>query len=150
MTYIRGGHVTGKTARHTFDDINAWYTNLSIKDMRETLLDGCTEEEFNERKIVYECKAGDALIFPQTTPHRSLTNFTDKTRWSLDYRYHASDTPGLENPLDWFYGVKDSIPFPHTHWIGVINLVRWNIPRIPGNFVDLIKASGTSVRSNSE
>jgi len=110
MTYIRGGHVTGKTARHTFDDINAWYTNLSIKDMRETLLDGCTEEEFNERKIVYECKAGDALIFPQTTPHRSLTNFTDKTRWSLDYRYHASDTPGLENPLDWFYGVKDSLP----------------------------------------
>lgn len=110
LAFIKGAHKTGKTARHTFDSVNAWYTDLSIDEMRKTLLNNCTKEEFDKRVTIVNCMPGDILIFPGVTPHRSLSNNTDLTRWSLDFRYHPADTPNRKNPLDWFYGVKDSLP----------------------------------------
>lgn len=110
LAFVKGGHQKGETARHTFNDKNAWYTILSKDDMKKTLFDGCTQEEFDEKVTIVPCKAGDIIIFPGTTPHRSMSNETDLTRWSLDFRYHQSDCEGKKNPLDWFYGVKDSLP----------------------------------------
>jgi len=36
-----------------------------------------------------EMKVGDVLMFGNLTLHRSLSNTSDHTRWSIDVRYHA-------------------------------------------------------------
>jgi hypothetical protein len=36
--------------------------------------------------------AGDALVFPQSTPHRAMPNRSGKMRWSMDLRYVATPT----------------------------------------------------------
>jgi ectoine hydroxylase-related dioxygenase (phytanoyl-CoA dioxygenase family) len=77
LAFFKGGHLKGETARHTFDNENAWYTRLSLEDMKKTLFDDCTQEEFDEKKTVINCKPGDILLFPGTTPHRSLKNKTE-------------------------------------------------------------------------
>ena len=50
------------------------------------------------------------LIFPGTTPHRSINSTSDQIRWSVDFRLHRRTParPG-KTPLDWFYGLKDSL-----------------------------------------
>lgn len=37
-----------------------------------------------------EMEAGDALCFPQKTPHHALPNLSDAVRWSMDFRYGAT------------------------------------------------------------
>lgn len=42
------------------------------------------------RGVSIEMQPGDALCFPQKTPHRALPNHTDAVRWSMDVRYEAT------------------------------------------------------------
>ncbi len=37
-------------------------------------------------------KAGDGLVFPQTTPHRAMPNRSGQMRWSMDLRYVSTET----------------------------------------------------------
>jgi len=64
------------------------------------------------RIVTAEVPAGTAIIFPGITPHRSLNSISDKIRWSTDYRLHrrvAARQGFSSSPLDWFYGLKDSL-----------------------------------------
>eukprot|EP01047_Picozoa_sp_COSAG01_P075467 COSAG01_NODE_12943_length_1659_cov_1.308333_1_plen_85_part_00 len=54
-------------------------------------------------KITQEAKAGGVLIFPGTTPHRSLNSTSQNIRWSTDFRLHPKRAarPGKGGELDW-------------------------------------------------
>lgn len=39
------------------------------------------------------CEIGEVVIMNQYTPHRGLPNHSDKCRWSMDIRYHATGAP---------------------------------------------------------
>jgi hypothetical protein len=58
-----------------------------------------------ERDIVTcEVPFGGVLFLNNSIPHRSLENFSDKIRWSLDLRWQHPDKP------NGFHGLKESIP----------------------------------------
>lgn len=42
--------------------------------------------------VSVEMETGDALCFPQLTPHRATSNQSDAVRWSMDVRYEATPT----------------------------------------------------------
>jgi hypothetical protein len=42
------------------------------------------------KPVVAECRKGGMIIMNKYTPHRGLPNISDKTRWSLDLRYHRT------------------------------------------------------------
>jgi hypothetical protein len=107
---IKGGHKPGKTATHTIGTTTStWYTEVSEKVVAKELFD---KDSLNHEEdlVTVPCKAGSILIFPGTTPHRSLNSFADEVRWSCDFRLHPKTTkrPG-KSELDWFYGLKDSL-----------------------------------------
>ncbi len=107
MQFVRGGHRSGNTARHTIGSTTrTWYTELSEADMQQDLLlDGGDLDVFTA-----EVPAGTAILFPGTTPHRSLNSVSDRIRWSTDYRLHGKSAKRKgASELDWFYGLKDSL-----------------------------------------
>jgi tRNA(Leu) C34 or U34 (ribose-2'-O)-methylase TrmL len=86
MQMLKKGHESGKTASHTIGTSTAtWYTEATEEAMawellgKERLVEGVD-------KIVVEAKAGSVLIFPGTTPHRSLNSSSENIRWSTDFR----------------------------------------------------------------
>lgn len=72
-----------------------------------------------------EMEAGDALMFPQTTPHRAMSNTSDAMRWSMDMRFVA--TPDAMPPaLDVGLIARSADPSTLTsydEW-----LVKWEDP----------------------
>jgi hypothetical protein len=111
MQMMKGGHKTGKTATHTIGTTTStWYTEVSESTMAQELL-GKTELVDGVDKVTVPCKAGGVLIFPGTTPHRSLNSFSKNIRWSCDFRLHpkVAARKGKGGDLDWFYGLKDSL-----------------------------------------
>ena len=66
MQVVRGGHRSGKTARHTVGTTTTtWYTELSEADLTRELLEG---SELKERVVTVECPAGSVLSEPPTPP----------------------------------------------------------------------------------
>jgi hypothetical protein len=74
MQYVKGAHLNGKTAKHTVGTTtNTWYTELSEQECAKELLGYKNGKLSKDKDIVTcECKAGSIIIFPGTTPHRSL------------------------------------------------------------------------------
>lgn len=110
MQMVRGGHRTGKTASHTIgSSTTTWYTETTEDVIAHELLDDTLLQE-GINKITIPAKAGSILIFPGTTPHRSLNSISENIRWSCDFRLHPKTAarPG-KTDLDWFYGLKDSL-----------------------------------------
>eukprot|EP00911_Craspedida_sp_UC1_P002030 UC1_evm3s1566 len=129
MQMIKGAHASGRTARHTLGTTSStWYTELSEHDVAKDLRDGVPLTESDLATI--ECEAGSIIIFPGTTPHRSLPSTAEGVRWSTDFRLHARTAarPGFgaaaetemdnieevmssssSSSLDWFYGLKDAL-----------------------------------------
>ena len=116
MQFVKGGHMSGKTARHTIGTTTrTWYTELAVDDMKSDLFTSTLEDNddvVESRMFTAEVPAGTAIIFPGTTPHRSLNSVSDQIRWSTDYRlhrHHATRKGKSDSSLDWFYGLKDSL-----------------------------------------
>ena len=87
MQFVRGGHASGKTAAHTIGTTTrTWYTELSEPTMQHELLNKTTT--LASRIHTAQVPAGTAILFPGTTPHRSLNSVSDQIRWSTDYRLH--------------------------------------------------------------
>ena len=111
MQMVRGGHKSGRTATHTIGTTTStWYTELSEETCAKDLMGKATLEEAD--KVAVPAKAGSILIFPGTTPHRSLNSTAENIRWSADFRLHKAvrpDGPGRGADLDWFYGLKESL-----------------------------------------
>lgn len=109
MQMVKGGHRTGKTASHTIGtSTTTWYTEVSEEAIATELMGKPALDDGD--KVTIEAKAGSILIFPGTSPHRSLNSFSKNIRWSADFRLHRkkSARPG-KSDLDWFYGLKDSL-----------------------------------------
>lgn len=59
----------------------------------ETGFLGLSKEDRSQLKgIPIEMELGDALCFPQLTPHAALSNQSDAVRWSMDMRYESIPT----------------------------------------------------------
>jgi hypothetical protein len=56
------------------------------------------------RVVTAEVPLGSVLFLSNLIPHRSLENFSERIRWSLDLRWQrAGESNG-------FWGIKDSLP----------------------------------------
>ena len=130
LQFVRGGHKSGKTARHTIGTTTStWYTELDERTMVEDLImtgddntnsnAGSKDDDDNKEReldiVTMEVKAGTAIIFGGTMPHRSLNSVSSNIRWSTDYRLHrkrpekAAVASATGRDLDWFYAMKDSL-----------------------------------------
>ena len=109
LQVVRGGHRSGKVARHRLEKSrghkDSWY--LYIPD-----------EELPEGEIVTcEMPRGSVLLMNQLLPHRSTENYSDSVRWSIDLRWQRPNEPSG------FEGIKDCIlmrtggdPDYHPDW----------------------------------
>jgi hypothetical protein len=114
MQFAKGGHASGVTAPHFIGRGSTWYTELDEVTLSMELLQKQALEESDI--LTCEVPAGTAIIFPGTTPHRSLNSASPGIRWSADFRLHnrSAARPG-KTKLDWFYGLKDSLLLRDEH-----------------------------------
>ena len=120
MQVVKGGHRLGKTATHTCCAGNTWYVDLAKEELEKTL-------GVNMKTDVVTCEVplGGVLFLNNCVPHRSLENYSDKVRWSLDLRWqHPDESNG-------FYGLKECVLMrsadnPHhiIEWEGFATLDR--------------------------
>ena len=98
MQVVKGGHRAGKTATHTCCAGGTWYVDLAEEEMEKTL-------GVNMKTDVVTCEVplGGVLFLNNCIPHRSLENFSDKIRWSIDLRWQDPKKPSG------FEGIKDPI-----------------------------------------
>ncbi|XP_062502565.1 uncharacterized protein LOC134179645 [Corticium candelabrum] len=98
MQVVRRGHRQGKLATHTCCAGGTWYVDLDIKEMEKTL-------NVNYQKDVVTCEVplGGILWMNNAIPHRSLENWSNQVRWSLDLRWQDPNKP------NGFHGLKDCI-----------------------------------------
>ena len=98
MQVVKGGHRLGKTATHTCCAGGTWYVDLAEEEIERTL-------EVNMKTDVVTCEVplGGVLFLSNCIPHRSLENYSDKIRWSLDLRWQRPNQP------NGFYGLKECV-----------------------------------------
>ena len=98
MQVVRGGHRPGITATHTCCAGNTWYVDLSEEEMVETL-----GVDMDKDVVTCEVPMGGVLFISNCVPHRSLENYSDKIRWSFDFRWQDPTKPsgyeGMKDPL---------------------------------------------------
>ena len=95
---VSGGHKLGVTAKHTCCAGDTWYVDLAEDEMERSL-----GVDLKKDIVTCEVPFGGVLFLNNCIPHRSLENYSDKIRWSLDLRWQK---PGLPNG---FYGLKKSV-----------------------------------------
>ena len=100
---VSGAHKLGRTATHTCCAGDTWYVDLAEDEMEKTL-----GVDLKRDIVTCEVPFGGVLFLNNCIPHRSLENFSDKIRWSLDLRWQK---PHLPNG---FYGLKKSVPMRKT------------------------------------
>ncbi|XP_003388892.1 PREDICTED: uncharacterized protein LOC100639747 [Amphimedon queenslandica] len=98
MQVVKGGHRAGKTATHTCCAGGTWYVDLAEEEIEKTL-------GVNMKTDVVTCEVplGGVLFLNNTVPHRSLENFSENVRWSLDLRWQD---PKKSNG---FHGLRDCV-----------------------------------------
>jgi ectoine hydroxylase-related dioxygenase (phytanoyl-CoA dioxygenase family) len=127
MQVVPGGHKPERVLNHKLEKKDG-----SVKDSWYLFID---DNDIPEDKIVTcEMKAGSVLFLHQLVPHRSLENFSDDVRWSVDLRFQnpkdeAGFHTGLVDPIimrksedssyipnweEWFKGYEDQ----HTKFRG--------------------------------
>jgi len=134
MQFVRAAHRSGKVANHTIgSSTTTWYTELAENTVARELF---AKDELHEDTdiVTVETRAGTVIIFPGTTPHRSLNSLSDGVRWSADWRLHRKRAARSgRSDLDWFYGLKDSLllredptvdPNYHPDWSVWANVER--------------------------
>ncbi|XP_019644504.1 PREDICTED: phytanoyl-CoA dioxygenase-like isoform X1 [Branchiostoma belcheri] len=98
MQVLKGGHRKGITATHTCCAGGTWYVEVSAEEMEKTL--GCDMER---DLVTCEVPYGGVLFLNNCIPHRSLENYSDEIRWSLDLRWQDPNKPSG------FWGEKDLV-----------------------------------------
>ena len=86
LQVIARGHKPGVTAKHTCCAGNTWYVDLEEEEIKRTL--GVSVERDS---VTCEVPFGGVLFLNNSLPHRSLENYSDKVRWSLDLRWQHPD-----------------------------------------------------------
>lgn len=95
---ISEGHKPGFTATHTCCAGGTWYVELDGKEMEKML-----GADYQRNIVTCEVPFGGMVLFNNCIPHRSLENYSDKTRWSLDLRWQDPKKP------TGFYDLKSSV-----------------------------------------
>ena len=119
MQVVKEGHKPSNLLEHKLEK------KAGVKDSWYLYID---ENNIPEDKVVTcEMKAGSVLFLHQLVPHRSLENFSDNVRWSVDLRFQnpkdeAGFHTGLVDPIimrksedsnyrpdwdKWFKGVEE-------------------------------------------
>lgn len=98
LQMVSGGHRTGVTAKHICCVGDTWYVGLEEAEM-----EGALGVDVDKDTVTCEVPMGGVVFFNNCTPHRSLENRSNKTRWSLDLRWQHPDRP------NGFHGLKDSL-----------------------------------------
>ena len=149
MQVIPGGHDPSRVLDHKLEKKSgvkdSWYLYIEDKNIPD------------EKIVTCEMKAGSVLFLHQLIPHRSLENYSENVRWSVDLRFQnpkdeAGFHTGLVDPIimrksddpnyipnwdEWFKGYGEE----HTKFRGSIHkdkfdstvdgtwLERWDIEK---------------------
>lgn len=68
------------------------------------------------------------LLYPSPLSFLSLNSVSNSIRWSTDYRLHrtkARKRGKADSDLDWFYGLKDSLPLRGSNGADLGSAVDW-------------------------
>ena len=95
---VRGGHRAGITATHTCCAGGTWYVEVSEEEIEKTL-----GVDLKQDIATCEVPFGGILFINNSIPHRSLENYSNKIRWSLDLRWQHPDKP------NGFFELKKSV-----------------------------------------
>ena len=85
---ISEGHKPGCTATHTCCAGGTWYVELDGQEMEKML-----GADYEKNVVTCEVPFGGMVLLNNCIPHRSLENFSNKTRWSLDLRWQDPKKP---------------------------------------------------------
>ena len=88
LQVVRGGHRSGQVLDHKLEkevgDKDSWYLYIDEKDIPTKDIVTC------------EMSIGSILFIHQLTPHRSLENYSEDVRWSIDLRFqNPNDETGF-------------------------------------------------------
>lgn len=84
MQVARNGHRKGKVATHQCCAGPTWYVMLEEEEMKKTL-----DVDIEKDILTLPIKYGGFLLFNNITPHRSLMNYSNEIRWSVDLRWQS-------------------------------------------------------------
>lgn len=98
LQMVSGGQKRGVTAKHVCCAGPTWYIQVEEEEIEKTC-----GVNLKEAVVTCEIPYGGVLLFNNCIPHRSLENFSNKIRWSLDLRWmDPKKSPG-------FFGLKDPL-----------------------------------------
>jgi len=98
MQVVTGTHSKGITVEHACCVGGTWYNECLPAELEATL-----DCDMAADVVTCEVPRGSVLFLNNITAHRSLPNFSDSVRWSLDLRWQRGGEP------NGFSGVKDSV-----------------------------------------
>lgn len=98
MVVASGGHKKGITVTHQCCAGGTWYVEIPDEEMVNKL-----QVDLEKDLVVCEVPHGGVLFLNNAIPHKSLQNFSDQIRYSLDLRWQR---PDKENG---FYGMRESV-----------------------------------------
>jgi len=98
MQVVSGAHKPGLTVSHACCVGGTWYTECLPQEIEATL-----GGNIDQNTVTCEVPFGSVLLLNNIIPHRSLENFSQGVRWSLDLRWQRGDEP------NGFHGLKDSL-----------------------------------------
>ena len=84
LQMLSGGHRLGITCNHNCCAGGTWYVEVAEDEMASKL-----KIPVNEKSVITcEVPFGSVIFFNNLIPHRSLENFSQNIRWSLDLRWY--------------------------------------------------------------
>jgi len=107
---------TESVCKHHCCSDQSWYIQIEEKDLEATLGKG--------RIVTCEVPLGGFLLLNQLIPHRSMENYSNKIRWSVDLRWQDP------NKNHGFFGIKEPIlmrtkdPNFKPDWNSWLSIVR--------------------------
>ncbi len=111
---VSGSHKSGKTATHTCCAGGTWYVEVEEEEM-EKVLGADMERDIVTCEVPY----GGLVLLNNCISHKSLENYSDKVRWSLDLRWQdpkkASGFYDMKTPI---VMRKADDPYHKINWEG--------------------------------
>ena len=84
LQILRGGHRPGVTCNHNCCVGGTWYVEVPEEEMAAKL-----KIPVNDQTVITcEVPFGSVIFFNNLIPHRSLENYSQNIRWSLDLRWY--------------------------------------------------------------
>ena len=92
MEVISESHRLGNVGTHTNCWGNTWYIDINETTIKNELFDDINAD-INEKIVTCDINRGDVLFLNNMVVHRSLENYSNDIRWSLDLRWQDMNKP---------------------------------------------------------